>query len=70
MFTVGDKIVYPMHGVGTIDAIEKKVVLGKRNEFYIITILSNISGLNTKIIQYGSLCANDQGYSLRGEAPL
>ncbi len=24
MFNVGDKIVYPMHGAGTIDAIEQK----------------------------------------------
>ena len=47
MFNLGDKIVYPMHGVGTIDAIEKKVVLGKRNEFYIITILNN--GMNVMI---------------------
>ena len=24
MFSVGDKIVYPMHGAGTIDSIEEK----------------------------------------------
>ncbi len=41
MFKVGDKIVYPMHGVGQIDGIEKKVVLGKRNEYYMITIINN-----------------------------
>jgi len=41
MFKVGDKIVYPMHGVGQIDAIEKKVILGKRSEYYMITIISN-----------------------------
>lgn len=41
MFNVGDKIVYPMHGVGEIEGIEKKVVLGKRNEYYMITIISN-----------------------------
>ena len=28
MFNVGDKIVYPMHGAGTIDAIEEKNILG------------------------------------------
>ena len=47
MFNVGDKIVYPTHGVGNIDAIEKKIVLGKRNEFYIITIIN--SGMNVMI---------------------
>lgn len=41
MYKKGDKIVYPMHGVGVIEAIEKKEVLGKRAEFYIITILNN-----------------------------
>jgi CarD family transcriptional regulator len=41
MFKVGDKIVYPMHGVGQIDGIEKKVILGKRSEYYMITIISN-----------------------------
>ena len=47
MFNVGDKIVYPMHGVGNIESIEKKVVLGKRNEFYIINIIN--SGMNVMI---------------------
>ena len=41
MFKVGDKIVYPMHGVGEVDSIEKKVILGKKNEYYMITIISN-----------------------------
>ena len=27
MFNVGDKIVYPMHGAGTIDSIEEKEIL-------------------------------------------
>ena len=29
MFSVGDKIVYPMHGAGTIDAIEEKEILAE-----------------------------------------
>ncbi len=47
MFKVGDHIVYPMHGVGVIEAIEKKVVLGKRNEFYLISIIN--SGMKVMI---------------------
>ncbi|MCU0846536.1 MAG: transcriptional regulator [Spirochaetes bacterium] len=47
MFKVGDNVVYPMHGVGRIDAIEKKVVLGKKAEYYIITIQS--SGMKVMI---------------------
>ena len=47
MFKVGDNIVYPMHGGGRIESIEKKIVLGKRGEYYIITILS--SGMKVMI---------------------
>ena len=47
MYNVGDKIVYPMHGVGLIDAIEKKVVLGKRAEYYMINIVN--SGMKVMI---------------------
>jgi len=38
MFNVGDKIVYPMHGAGTIDAIEEKEVLGEKKQYYIINM--------------------------------
>ncbi|MFW5770367.1 MAG: CarD family transcriptional regulator [Spirochaetota bacterium] len=41
MYKVGDKIVYPMHGVGIIESIERKVVLGKRTEYYIVTIINS-----------------------------
>ncbi len=47
MYKVEDKIVYPMHGIGTIDAIEKKTVLGKRDDYYIITIVN--SGMKVMI---------------------
>lgn len=36
MFNVGDKIVYPMHGAGTIDSIEEKNILGENQAYYII----------------------------------
>lgn len=36
MFNVGDNIVYPMHGAGTIDAIEEKEILGEKHQYYII----------------------------------
>jgi CarD family transcriptional regulator len=41
MYKQGDKLVYPMHGVGIIEAIEKKEVLGQKLEFYIMTIVNN-----------------------------
>ncbi|MCI8631114.1 MAG: CarD family transcriptional regulator [Firmicutes bacterium] len=38
MFYIGDKIVYPMHGVGVIEDIEKKTVLDEEKEYYIVRI--------------------------------
>ncbi len=36
MFNIGDKVVYPMHGAGTIEAIEEKEMLGSTEDYYII----------------------------------
>ena len=36
MFKVGDKIVYPMHGAGTIESIEEKEILGEKQKYYIM----------------------------------
>ena len=36
MFNVGDRIVYPMHGAGTIDSIEEKDILGEKQSYYIL----------------------------------
>ena len=42
MFNVGDKIVYPMHGAGTIDAIEEKDILGEKQAYYIIKMTGEV----------------------------
>jgi CarD family transcriptional regulator len=39
MYKVGDNVVYPMHGVGKIEAIEKKKILNKTTKYYIIKSL-------------------------------
>ncbi|MGI6574289.1 MAG: CarD family transcriptional regulator [bacterium] len=36
MFNIGDKVVYPMHGAGIIQAIEEKVVLGEKRNYYVM----------------------------------
>ncbi len=38
MFKVGDKVVYPMHGAGIIEAIEEREVLGERQKYYIMRL--------------------------------
>ena len=39
MFRIGQKVVYPTHGVGRIEAIERKEVSGNLQSFYILRIL-------------------------------
>jgi len=36
MYSVGDKIVYPMHGAGVIESIEEKEILGSIHRYYIV----------------------------------
>jgi len=38
MFNIGDNIVYPMHGAGVIDSIEKKNILNEEQEYYVIAM--------------------------------
>lgn len=40
MFSVGEKIVYPMHGAGVIESIEPRVVGDKTVEYYKVRITS------------------------------
>ncbi|MBT2692697.1 CarD family transcriptional regulator [Bacillus sp. ISL-55] len=39
MFQIDDNIVYPMHGVGIIKAIEEKEISGKKQQYYVIKML-------------------------------
>ena len=41
MFKVGDLAVYPAQGVGIIEAIENREVMGSRQLFYIMKIMGN-----------------------------
>lgn len=36
MFNIGDKIVYPMHGAGIVEAIEEKEILGEKQKYYVM----------------------------------
>ena len=41
MYRVGTKVVYPTHGVGLVEAIERKEVSGGRQSFYILRIIGS-----------------------------
>lgn len=43
LFQIGDKIVYPMHGAGVIEAIEEKEIQGEKRQYYVVKIpISNM----------------------------
>lgn len=39
MFKVGDRIFYPIHGAGTIVALETKEILGEMHEYFILSLV-------------------------------
>ena len=41
MFEIGDKAVYPGHGVGVIERIETREISGSNKNFYVLRILDN-----------------------------
>ena len=51
MFSIGDLICYPMHGVGTVEGIVTQTVLGKTAEYYSLRF---ISGKMTALIPVAS----------------
>jgi CarD family transcriptional regulator len=40
MFSIGDTVCYPLHGVGTIEAIEERDVLGKITTYYVLRLIN------------------------------
>jgi len=41
MFKKGQMAVYPAHGVGIIESVEKKEISGKLHKFYVMRVLGN-----------------------------
>jgi len=39
MFKVGEKVVYPAHGVGEVEAVRTQVISGNERKFYMLRIL-------------------------------
>jgi CarD family transcriptional regulator len=58
LFEVGDKVVYPHHGAGTVVTKEKRIVLGQEREYLTIKILHNDMTVNVP-------CENAEKVGLR-----
>lgn len=41
MFSVGERICYPMHGVGVVEKIEERTVLGETAQYYVLRFIAN-----------------------------
>ncbi|MBQ6808828.1 MAG: CarD family transcriptional regulator [Firmicutes bacterium] len=38
MFKIGEKVVYPVHGAGTIESIESREILGEERSYYVLRL--------------------------------
>ena len=54
-FKVGDKAVYPAHGVGEITSIESREISGQKQIFYILRILENGMKIMVQLKNAGSV---------------
>ncbi len=39
MFRIGEMVCYPMHGVGSVEAIEEHTVLGETSQYYLLRFI-------------------------------
>ena len=39
MYGIGDRIVYPLYGAGTVISIEERNILGEKRKYYFLEIL-------------------------------
>ena len=54
-FKVGDKVVYPNHGVGVIEKIQSRVLSGEERIFYTLRILSTDSTVMIPVANTGTV---------------
>lgn len=64
MFEIGEKVVYPVHGAGIIEAIETREILGESREYYVLRL--STGGLQVLIpvdsvgnVGMRSICSQD-----------
>ncbi len=55
MFSVGDKVVYPMHGAGVIESIETKSIGGQPRDYYNVKIMGGSIRLALPVSNAGNI---------------
>lgn len=59
MYSVGDKIVHPMHGAGTIDGITSQTVNGRALDYYILKLPANNMTIMVPVATSGQIGIRD-----------
>lgn len=55
MFSIGDRVVYPIHGAGVVVDIEKKEILGEVHDYYILKMPINQMNVMVPVSQMKKL---------------
>ena len=55
MFSIGDKVVYPMHGAGVIENLETKIIGGQPRDYYNISLLGGNIRLAIPVSNTGNI---------------
>ena len=79
MFSVGDMVCYPMHGVGVIESIEEQQVLGETARYYVLRFVlgrmtamvpvKSAEAVGLRALSEASVCERVLSY-LAEDAPL
>ncbi len=49
MYSIGEKVVYPLHGAGVIEAIEERTIMGVKKKYYIMEIDSGMGRMRLSL---------------------
>jgi CarD family transcriptional regulator len=55
MYNIGQKVIHPLHGVGVVERIEEKIILGKCSQFAVISFQNDRLKIMINLNQSNSL---------------
>jgi len=58
MYKIGQKVIHPLHGVGVVEKIEEKMILGKVSQFAVISFQNDRLKIMVNLNQNNSLIRN------------
>ncbi len=58
MYKIGQKVIHPLHGVGVVEVVEEKMILGKVSQFAVISFQNDRLKIMVNLSQNNSLIRN------------